>query len=320
MLEKKSVFIIDDSSYTRNFLKEILIENFNIVGEAGDGVAGLKGVLAKRPDIVLLDLMLPKMNGDAVAKGIMASSPTPILLMTSLTDVEIEKSFDILETSVVDIIKKPAELDSDFSNRLINKLKIVSNIKVYKLSNFIYPSLKTNPFRNKVFTVLAIGISTGGPKVLKAILPGLSKIENLAVVIIQHIEKDFEQGLADWINSYVDKSVNLIKNNIVLDDSIYIAPFEHNIALKSSGNNIKFTLLPKNPGQINHPCIDAAYENLAKVLGKKLICLQMTGMGNDGKAGAEVAKKYKSKILVQDPETAIAESMPKSVLLSLIHI
>jgi len=314
MAEKKSVFVIDDSPYIRNFLEEILDEHFNIVGEAADGVAGLKGVLTKHPDIVLLDLMLPKMNGDAVAKAIMAASPTPILLMTSLTDTEIEKSFDVLETSVVDTIKKPSELDKDFSNKLINKLNIVSNIKVYKLSNHFYPSLKTEPVKNTIFTVLAIGISTGGPKVLKTILPALSKIENLAIVIIQHIEKDFEESLVDWIRSFVSKTTKLIKDNLALEDAIYIAPFSYNLTLTSSDDNIKFNLLPKNPGQIYHPSIDSAYENLAKVLENKLICLQMTGMGNDGKIGAEAAKKFNSKIIAQDPETAIAESMPKSVL------
>lgn len=316
---KKNILVIEDSPYFRTTLIDMLskYEDINIVGYAADGITAVKMFAELRPDVVLLDLMLPKMNGDAVAESIMSINPTPIIIMTSLSDFEIEKSFALNVDYFVDIIKKPLEIDQEFVEKLYTRIKDSSPFQVKNIKHErIITTPDVNLYSKEADTVLVIGGSTGGPKILKTIIPILSTIKNLPIIIANHYEVGFEIQLRDWIANLAKKQTVLISDDIPVDDKIYIAPTAYNFIIE----NNHFKLTPIDKKQIYFPHIDKVYESVAKFYKNKCTIFQITGMGFDGLNGVKIAKDLGAKIIAQDPETAVAQSMPKSVLPYADHI
>ncbi|MGA1845588.1 chemotaxis protein CheB [Deferribacter abyssi] len=309
---KKNIIIVEDSAYFRTTLVEELskFHDINVVGTANDGISAVKLFAEKRPDIVILDLVLPKMSGDAVTEAIMAIHPTPIILITSLSDFEIEKSFHLNLNYYVEIIKKPLEITDEFIRKLIYKIRFTTplNKNLSKALSITTPIINKNLETSKV---LVLGSSTGGPKLLKTLIPTLSKVEKLSIIVANHIEVGFENSLKNWLQSISSKNVCVISDNIEIKDSIYIAPTTNNFIIQ----NKLFKLTPTNEKQLYFPSIDKVYESVAKYFREKCIIFQMTGMGFDGKEGIKIAKEFGAKILVQNPSTAVAQNMPKSVLL-----
>lgn len=315
MSNKIKLFIVDDSAYIRNFLKSNLKDEFNIVGEAKDGVEALKKVYTLNPDFVILDLMMPKMSGDAVAKAIMSTKPIPIIMLTSLTDAEIKKSFNLLENTVVEIVKKPMELDSNFVNLLIKKIKICKNLTINNINQSLsqYVTVPNNIAFKKNY-VLTIGVSTGGPKTLRNLIPFLTSIEKLPIFLIQHIDLEFEKGYSDWIQDCSLKEVVLLSEDTFLEDKLYLCSGKFNLDLTVKSSKLQIVLEQAAPNQLYFPWIDKIVANMAYKLKDRLIHLQLTGLGNDGQEGALTAKKLGATIICQKPESAIASSMPKAVV------
>ncbi|KAA0258960.1 chemotaxis protein CheB [Deferribacter autotrophicus] len=309
---KKNIIIVEDSAYFRTTLVEELskFDDITVVGTANDGISAVKLFAEKKPDVVILDLVLPKMTGDAVTEAIMAIDPTPIILITSLSDFEIEKSFHLNLNYFVEIIKKPLEITSEFIERLRYKIRYAAPLNKNYSKDF---SLTRPKFRKNLESrkVLVLGSSTGGPKLLKTIIPSISKLEKLSVIIANHIEVGFENSFKNWLQSLSKKNVYVISDNMEIKNSIYIAPTTNNFIID---NNL-FKLTPINQKQMYFPSIDKVYESVAKHFREKCIIFQMTGMGFDGKEGVKIAKEFGAKILAQNPNTAIAPSMPKSALL-----
>lgn len=314
MKDKIKLFIVDDSAYIRNFLKSKLKDEFDIVGEAKDGVEALKKVYTLNPDIVLLDLVMPKMSGDAVAKAIMSTKPLPIIMLTSLTDSEIKKSFNLLEKTVVEIVKKPMELDSNFVNLLVKKIKLCKNLAINHVNGLLsqYVTVPNNISLKNNY-VLTIGVSTGGPKTLRNLIPFLTSIEKLPIFLIQHIDPEFEKGYSEWLQECSLKEVVLLNKNTVLEDKLYLCSGKFNVDLTVKSNRMEIKLEQAAPDQLYFPSIDKILTNLAYKLKDRLIHLQLTGLGDDGQQGASTAKKFGATIICQNPDTAIASSMPKAV-------
>lgn len=310
---KIKLFIVDDSAYVRNFLKTNLKESFDIIGEAGDGVAAVKEIISKRPDVVLLDLMMPKMNGNEVAKAVMSVCPTPIIILTSLTNEEIKQSYELLENSVTEIIKKPEEFDSEFIDKLQKKLKVVSRLKVYKISEKSFQYAGVHRDKIQKGHILTIGASTGGPKTLRNIIGDITSIANLPVILVQHMEKGFEEGYLSWMSELSLKETLLLNQKLYLQDALYICSTDKNINIENVAGKWQFIPEPLLPNQLYFPSVSILLKNIAPEFGQKHIHIQLTGLGDDGREGVIFAKKFGSKIICQSPETAIAPSMPKAV-------
>jgi two-component system chemotaxis response regulator CheB len=284
------------------------------VGEAKDGVEALKIVYSINPDIIVLDLMMPKMTGDAVAKAIMSTKPIPIILLTSLTDAEIKKSFNLLENTVVDIIKKPIELDENFIDNLKRKIKICANLKINKVGETLAQALTTPNIEHKSKYILTIGVSTGGPKTLKNIIPFLTSIKNLPLIVVQHIEPDFEAGYLNWIKDFSNKETVLINKKLRLDDRLFICSPKFNVEIESKGETAYLFPVETTPNQLFFPSIDNIVSNIAYKLKNRLIHIQLTGLGNDGQHASNLVKKLGGIVIAQKPEAAIASSMPRAVM------
>lgn len=312
--KKIKIFIVEDSAYIRDYLKKNLEDSFEIVGEASDGVMALKNVFNAKPDVVLLDLMMPKMNGDVVAKAIIATNPIPIIILTSLTEEEIKKSFGLLENYVIDIVNKPLDLNDEFIETVKRKIVGASNLKLYRFGKPLLQEVDeaenvnaTNGF------LLTIGVSTGGPKTLRQIMPKLSSVKNLPILIIQHIEKGFEDSYVEWLSGFCLKEVLLVDKKLKVDDKIYVCPPDKNIELSAKDGDISFVPKSIEYSQLYYPCIDNILSSFAQKLKGKLIHLQLTGLGNDGQLGAKRAKELGATVICENPENAIASSMPESV-------
>ena len=312
--KKIKIFIVEDSHYIKDYLKKNLQDTFEIVGEASDGVAALKSVFSAKPDVVLLDLMMPKMNGDVVAKAIIATNPIPIIILTSLTEEEIKRSFGLLENYVVDIVKKPLDLNDEFIKILNRKIIGASNLKLHSFGKPLLQEVDEAESVNAISGfLLTIGVSTGGPKTLRQIMPKLSSVKNLPILIIQHIEKGFEKSYVDWLRGFCLKEVLLVDGKLKVDDKIYVCPPDKNIELSTRNGSLIFVLKNIENNQLYYPSIDNILDNFADKLKNKLIHLQLTGLGNDGQTGAKKAKELGATIICENPENAIASSMPESV-------
>ncbi|MGA1861645.1 chemotaxis protein CheB [Deferribacter thermophilus] len=318
---KKNILIVEDSPYFRTSLIERLshYKDINILGYAADGISAVRMFAELRPDVVLLDLMLPKMNGDAVAESIMSINPTPIILMTSLSDFEIEKSFILNIDYFVDIIKKPLEIDDEFLQKVYIRIKNSSKIQIKNTNTQLglhKKQLDNYPKKEALESILVIGGSTGGPKVLKSIIPLISNIKNLPVIVANHYEFGFEVQLKDWLSGLSNKQTALITDCLPVEDKVYIAPTAYNFVIEKN----MFKLTPIDKQQAYYPSINNVYKSIASAYKNKCIIFQITGMGYDGLDGIKYAKDVGAKIIVQDPETAVAPSMPKCALSYADHI
>ena len=314
------VVIADDSLVAREMISQILSSDpaIEVVGQAKDGVEAVELVTRLRPDLVTMDIHMPKLDGLGAIERIMAYTPTPILVVSSsVREGGVGGAFDALALGALEVIKKPEPADWADLERIgrdvIRKVKVLASVRVIthirgrreRREADVAHSIATGTHR----AIVAIGSSTGGPSALLAVLGRLPAELKVPVLIAQHIADGFVPGLVSWLNAGCTMKVALAEEGLRPQaGTAYFASTGSNMIVESGV--LKF--VAPSRGQLYIPSADTLFESVAASYGKRAIGVLLTGMGADGAQGMLKLHELGAATIVQNEETCTVYGMPKA--------
>jgi two-component system chemotaxis response regulator CheB len=319
------VLVVDDSPTARFILSELIntAPDMRVVGEADNSSKVLPMVKTLEPNVILMDLFMPSVNGIETTKEIMSNKPTPIVIISGgLSDVKLDQSTTIqaLRHGALAVVKKPQNLmqaeSSEEAKTIINTVRNMSSVHVithYQRGeetiktpvNFIPPDYEGEP------KILALGVSTGGPNTILTIVKNLPADFPIPVVIVQHITAQFLEPLVAWLDGMSKLKVSIAEEGqAALKGNIYFAPIGRHLILTKSG---RFKLLDM-PKTLHMPSANFLFESIASTYGKNAIGIQLTGMGDDGVAGLKAMYEHSAFTIAQDEASSVVFGMPKAAI------
>jgi two-component system, chemotaxis family, protein-glutamate methylesterase/glutaminase len=320
------VFIVDDSQYMRYVLKNILKEDpeIEVVGEARDGVDALMKISALQPDVVTLDVEMPRMDGLQTLRKIMELHPVPVLMVSRYTQSGGEITIEALESGAIDFVQKPDGRDALTMNKvkeeLLEKIRVAAGIKPAIPGAVKAPKIQlAPPPENKWKTqpgamrkIVVIGSSTGGPKALAEVLCRLPAGIPAGILVVQHMPPGFTTSLAKRLDQLSQIAVaEAHEDDFVTPGKALIAPGDYHMKVATNG---KIHLSQDPPVNNIRPSVDVTLRDAAAAYGKKVICVILTGMGNDGTAGGTLVKEMGGVTIAQLGSTCIVNGMPASLV------
>lgn len=334
-MAKKRILVVDDSALMRRVLSDIINSDsrFEVVDKATDGEAAFQLLKRNTYDAVVLDVNMPKMNGIQLLNELRKNSISARVMMASTDTTEGARvTLDALEMGALDFVHKPqniSECKSDeFKSDLLRVLSVVVDSKppVFesydthrakkKVVSKVVDIVAKHPVHVSGSSIVAIAISTGGPKTLQAVLPQLPSKLNAPVLVVQHMPKGFTATLAERLNQMSEIPIKEAEEGDVLKNGqVYIARSGSHMKVKKAPGGkcmITYSDEPKREGV--KPCANYMYESLMDCNYNNNVCVVMTGMGADGTEGIKNLKeKKKVHVIAQDQSTSIVYGMPKSV-------
>lgn len=319
------VLITEDSPVVRGYLKYILSldPDIEVVATAQDGEEAVQLVKMYNPDVVTMDIHMPKMDGFEATRRIMETHPVPIVIVSaSWNPEEVDKTFRTMEAGAVAALEKPRGMghpDSDSSIReLVQTVKLMSGVKVVRRwakHKMVRPVPEALPeMEVEVPTpvipakIVAIGASTGGPMVLKTILSELPKDFPLSVVIVQHIAMGFLSGLRDWLARTASVPIHIAENNQTIQPGhVYLAPDGFQMGVD---RYFRVFLQKDVPEYTLCPSVSFLFKSVIQTFEEKAILVLLTGMGRDGAEEMAKIKKLGGFTIAQDKESSVVHGMP----------
>jgi two-component system chemotaxis response regulator CheB len=318
MTDKIRVLVVDDTLTSRQLMTHIINHSGDmvVVGEGQNGEQALHLVPELQPDVVLMDMMMPRMDGLEATRQLMRRSPVPIVLITaSLNIQETDVAFQAMKAGALTVLQKPAGLNPADMHQLRTTLRSMAGVKViHHFDRRETHTSKKAPVRDVPSNprVIAIAASTGGPAALSAIIRGLPPTLSLPVVIVQHISADFVQSLVAWLQTLTPLTVRLAEAGAWLSPgTIYLAPGDAHLSLESGGQ----FALDNTPGVWRYmPSCDVLLHSVARTFGQQAIGIVLTGMGDDGADGLRAMYDAGAYTIAQDEDTSIVYGMPAEAL------
>jgi two-component system, chemotaxis family, protein-glutamate methylesterase/glutaminase len=316
------VLVCDDSPLMRRILSDLLTEaGLNVVGYATNG-AELAGRVAElKPDVVTLDVEMPKMDGIAAVADLMKKHPTPVVMVSSLTANGAAATIRAMEAGAVDAIQKPsARTTADawlpVRDELVAKLRAAAAVRLTALSpapKSAAPGARLASRARAVTNELVIiASSTGGPRALAQVVPRLPSPLGAGVLIVQHMPPGFTASLAERLNQSSALTVREAKaTDEIRPDTALVAPAGWHLEVTAPGR-VRRSSDP--PIGALRPRADVTYASAAKHYGGRILCVVLTGMGNDGEAGIREVKRRGGVVLAEDESTCVVYGMPRAVV------
>jgi len=317
------VLIVEDSQVVREFLTYVLSSDpdIQVIGTASNGEEAIKMISDKSPDVVTMDINMPKMDGFEATRIIMETTPTPIVIVSASWDPEeVQKTFRAMEAGALAAVRKPVGVAhpdyKDQAKELIQTVKLMSEVKVVRRHSRIKHGKGISaglavkdliPLTTDV-KIVAIGASTGGPPVIETILSRLSKDSCAPLLIVQHIAPGFVQGFADWLANSCRIPVKIATGHeFPLPGHAYIAPDGVHMGLDTSGRIVFEGSEPENGLR---PAVSYLFRSVANVFGKNIVGVLLTGMGKDGAKELKMMKEKGAITIAQDEESCVVYGMP----------
>lgn len=330
-LQKVRVLVIDDSAFNRRTIVRMLesLPNVEVVGYACDGEEGLRKVLALKPDLITLDLEMPRMDGFTLLRIVMQKQPTPIIVVSSRSGDE--DVFKALELGAVEFVNKPSSRVSpvlmDIQDELLNKVQEIAKVNV---DNVISRSASLPTSRERLrkltvkrdmslseddFPLVAIGSSTGGPPALQHIFSSIQENIPVAFAVAQHMPPDFTKAFAERLNRFSALEIReAADGDLVLPGQVLIAPGGCNMEIYRSGKEVIAKVESPPPHQRYIPSVDVLLKTAAPAFRKKLLGVVLTGMGNDGARGVTQIKEHGGSVFAEAEESCVVFGMPKEAI------
>lgn len=323
--DKINVLVVDDSSVSRMLLVHLLESDpqIHVVGTVNDGQAAIDFVNRHKPDVVVMDIHMPHLDGFEATRRIMETQPVPIIICTATTNPkEAVILFQLLEAGAVACLEKPvAREHPDFEplvTNLLQTIKLMSEVKVVRRwprsrsTSPPAPAPAARPVEWKPapagVTIIGMGASTGGPPVLQTILSSLPKDFPVAILIVQHIAPGFLPGLVEWVNQTTALQVHIAEQGICpLPGHVYLAPDDLQMGLSSTG---RILLARDEPENCLRPAVSYLFRSLAEVCGPSALGVLLSGMGKDGAVELKVMKDKGAVTIAQDRESSVVHGMP----------
>jgi len=314
--------VVDDSPTAREFLTQLLDSDpgIEVVGTAADGDHALEIIRRTVPDVVTMDINMPKLNGFASTRRIMEVQPTPIVIVTGSWDTSaIATTFRAMEAGAVAVVPRPpgpGHPDHERSaSELLELVKAMSEVKVVTRWPSTRPGKPEPPPTPPTFVppsteveVVAVGASTGGPTALQALLRGLPTDYSTPILIVQHMAVGFVAGFAKWLGETSGRRVApAVHGEPILPGRVYLAPDRYDLEVDRSES---IALRP--PGSENGLCPSAAalFDSVTKIYGPRAVGVLLTGMGRDGAEELKILKDRGALTFAQDPESSVVHGMP----------
>ncbi|MEZ4525479.1 MAG: chemotaxis response regulator protein-glutamate methylesterase [Desulfobacterales bacterium] len=315
------VLIVDDSAIVRKILTEELSKyrDIEIVGSAVDPYAARDKIVKLKPDVITLDLEMPRMDGLSFLVKLMKYYPMPVVVLSSLTPKNSETALKALELGAIEVLCKPGSAYStlDISRSLVNAIRAASAAKIQphaeKTSSPAPASLENFRFQT-THKVIAIGASTGGTKAIEEILKTMPATTP-GIVIVQHMPENFTTAFAKRLNEICEIEVREAEDNDhVVPGLALIAPGNRHMLLQRSGANYLVRIKDGVPVYYQRPSVDVLFRSVAKHAGRNAVGVLLTGMGADGAKGLLEMRQSGAYTLAQDEKTCIVFGMPKEAI------
>lgn len=318
------VVVVDDSAYVRKVVKEMLSRSpfLEVVGTARDGDEALELVNRLKPDVVTCDLIMPGTDGVEFIRKQMAIRPVPIVVVSIAADSS-ERVLNALDAGAVDFVQKPTALATekvfDIAEELIAKVKAAATAPVARLGEPAVIAATaaplTGPFENR-YDLIAIGVSTGGPQGLKAVIPRLPADFPVPVAIVLHMPIGYTEAYATRLNDMSALTVREARDGEEVQPGVVLlAPAGRHLTFVRTAAGIVRTRLDVSPLDTPHrPSVDVLLESAADVYGERVLAIIMTGMGDDGRQGAAWIKARAGTVLTEAEDTCVVYGMPRSAV------
>ena len=324
------VLIVDDSALVRSLLTDILKTDcgIEVVGAASDAHVAREKIKQLNPDVLTLDVEMPKMDGITFLKNLMRLRPMPVVMVSSLTERGADVTLDALAIGAVDYLPKPkidlAATLKDYGEELIEKIHIASRASVRALdprragsvtspnhtADAILPKTGAPRHLRTTDRIIAIGASTGGTEAIKEVLMRLPP-DSPGVVIAQHIPKAFSAPFARRMNDCCQVTVNEAEDGQqLLAGHAYIAPGDRHLMVVRDGARYVLRLDDGPPVNRHKPSVDVLFRSVAQNAGRNAIGVILTGMGKDGARGLKEMLEAGSRTIAQDEATSVVWGMP----------
>ncbi|MGJ4945951.1 protein-glutamate methylesterase/protein-glutamine glutaminase [Bradyrhizobium sp. HKCCYLS1011] len=333
MIEPKiRVLIVDDSASVRQILTTILSEDpdIEIMGTAADPFAAARRLQDELPDVILLDIAMPRMDGITFLRKIMAQRPIPVIICSSLTEDGSEQMLEALEAGAVDIVPKP-RIDTrqalfESSARLREAVKAAARARVRprparrtlvekKLTaDAIMPPPLATRSRPVTERIVCIGASTGGTEALADVLEALPS-QCPGILIVQHMPQGFTAAFANRLNGTCQIQVKEAEDGeLVQSGCAYIAPGARHMLLQRTGVRYHIAIKDGPPVSRHRPSVDVLFRSAAQYAGANALGIIMTGMGDDGARGLLEMRRLGATTRAQDEESCVVFGMPKEAI------
>jgi two-component system, chemotaxis family, protein-glutamate methylesterase/glutaminase len=321
-LEKIKVLIVDDSAIVRKILAEELAKysDIEVVGVAPDPFVARDKIVALKPDVLTLDIEMPRMDGLTFLRKLMRYYPLPTIIVSSLTPKGGKLTLEALDIGAVDVIAKPgaAYTVGDMSIHLVEKIRVASRVRLIKKEGpDVAVREETEPIKALAQTshkVIAIGASTGGTEALKQVLTKMPP-NSPGIIIVQHMPANFTTAFAERLNNLCQITVKeAADNDSVTTGTALVAPGNYHMILRRSG--ARYYVEIKTGPMVHHqrPAVDVLFKSTAKYAGANSIGVILTGMGSDGAEGLLEMKKTGAATIAQDEKSCVVFGMPKEAI------
>jgi two-component system chemotaxis response regulator CheB len=315
------VLIIDDSAFVRQALQRMLRDDpeLTVVATAVDGREGVEKVRELKPDVVTLDIQMPRMGGLEALERIMAEHPVPVLLLSSLTRQGADVTLRGLELGALDFVDKSAVGSMSIlslGEELRAKIKALARVPPSRLLALAEPRAeRAAEARPPNVEVVVIGTSTGGPPALQTVIPRLPASLRAGVLVVQHMPLGFTRSLAERLALRSALPVREAEDGEpVQPGHVLIAPAGLHMKLRRRGERVKVWLDEEPKGALHRPSADVLMASAAKVYGSLALGVILTGMGADGVSGLRAIREAGGRTLAESEETCVIYGMPKAAL------
>jgi two-component system chemotaxis response regulator CheB len=323
------VLIVDDSRMIRDVLTDILKDqdDIEVVGAAADAFEARDMIRDLKPDVITLDVEMPKMNGLEFLDKLMRARPTPVVMISSATERGSDVTFRALELGAVDFVTKPRlneQTPEDYGHTIAEKIRAAKSARL-KVPRRVDPNdtltmpavLQKRPVPVGVKTsekLIAVGASTGGTEAIREFLVGMPQ-DCPGIAIVQHMPENFTRMFAERLNGLCAITVKEAEHNDpILPGHAYIAPGGKHLWVKREGPQLLAKLSTEPPMNLHRPSVDFLFLSAAKFLGADAIGVIMTGMGKDGAAGMLAMKQAGAWTIAQDEATSVIFGMPREAI------
>jgi two-component system chemotaxis response regulator CheB len=316
------VLIVDDSAVVRKILSEELsrYKDIEIIGTAVDPYVARDKIVRLQPDVVTLDLEMPRMDGLSFLTKLMKHYPLPVVVLSSLTPRNSEMALKALELGAVEVLGKPGTAYStqNISQSLVRAIRAAAGARIQRIPEkteaAISPNVSGILLTHTTQKVIAIGASTGGTKAIEVVLSGMP-VSSPGTVIVQHMPENFTSSFAKRLNDLCQMEVREAKDHDpVIPGVALIAPGNHHMLLYRSGGSYLVKIKDGPMVHYQRPSVDVLFQSVATCAGKNAVGVILTGMGADGAKGLLAMKKSGAYTLAQNEESCVVFGMPKEAI------
>lgn len=318
-MPKIKVLIVDDSALIRQMLTQIFnsAEDIEVVGTAGDPLIARDKIKALNPDVVTLDVEMPRMDGLTFLRNLMRLRPMPVVMISTLTAKGAEVTLEALSLGAVDFVAKPkANVVSslqEYADELISKVRMAAKAQVRPLETKLQSNQTVQVVKKHFRTtdrIIAVGSSTGGTEALKEVVKRMPN-NAPAMVVTQHLPVAFSSSFARHVNDSSEMNACIAQDGqLILPGNIYIAPGDHHLKVARDGARYICKLDDGPPVNRHKPSVEVLFRSIAENVGKNAIGVMLTGMGSDGAKAMLEMNEAGAINIVQDQASSIVWGMP----------